>query len=287
MLTATTPAPVTPPPLSVKQLFPRLIRKWSRIFSVFVQDALTYRAVAVIWILTDTIPTLVMPLIWLASFHGRSNIAGYDPSQITAYYLILLAVGNFVTCHQMWEIAQDIKDGKFSAFLLRPFGYQAYNYLGFLAWRIMRTVLFLPVFLLAAWLFRGTLHFADYHPDGYFLLALVLGHFVSFCITYPVGLLALYVVETRSLFNFWFIPLVIFNGQVAPIALFPASFRWLAEALPFRYTIAFPTELFLGRLTTEQIHSGLLHQVGWIIGGLCLSTLLWRGGLKRFTGIGL
>lgn len=267
--------------------FRSLYRKWSRIFSVFVQDALTYRAVAVIWILTDTIPTLVMPLIWLASYHGRSNIAGYDKNQITAYYLVLLAVGNFVTCHQMWEMAQDIKEGRFAAFLLRPFSYMSYNYLGFLAWRIIRTLLFLPIFALTAWLFRDTLQFGDYRPDGYFFLALLLGHFVSFFTTYPLGLVALYVVETRSLYNFWYIPLIIFNGQVAPLAMFPESARQFAELLPFRYTVAFPTEVFLGRMSVAQIQNGLLHQVGWIIAGYIVSVVLWRNGLKRFTGVGL
>lgn len=246
-----------------------------------------YRAVAVIWILTDTIPTLVMPLIWLASFHGRSEIAGYNPGELSAYYLVLLAIGNFVTCHAMWEIAQEIKEGKFAAFLLRPVSYMAYHYLGYLAWRIIRVGLFVPVFCVAAYFFRGTLDLSHIHADGYFFLALFLGHLTSFFITYPLGLIALYVVETRSLFNFWYIPLVIFNGQVAPLAMFPDYARNLAELLPFRYTVAFPTELFLGRLTTAEIHTGLLHQLGWIAAGYVVSVLLWRGGLKRFTGVGL
>lgn len=248
---------------------------------------MTYRAVAVIWILTDTVPTLVMPLIWLASFHGRAVIAGYAPDQITAYYLVLLAVTNFVTCHQFWEMAADIKEGRFSSFLLRPFSYMAYNYLGFVAWRVMRTLMFVPIFCVAAFLFRHNLHVADYRADGYFLLALLLGQTVSFCITYPFGLLALYFVETRSLFNFWYIPLVIFNGQVAPLALFPLYARRLAEYLPFRYTLAFPTELFLGRLSQSEINHGLLCQLDWIAVGYVISVLLWRNGLKRFTGVGL
>lgn len=262
-------------------------RKWGRIFSVFVQDALIYRAVAVVWILTDTIPTLVMPLIWFASFHGRSEIAGYNPGELSAYYLVLLAIGNFVTCHTMWEIAADIKEGKFAAFLLRPVSYMGYHYLGYLAWRIMRLTLFVPVFCVAAYLFRGSLDLSHIQPGGYFFLALFLGHLCSFFITYPLGLLALYVVETRSLFNFWYIPLVIFNGQVAPLAMFPPYARALAELLPFRYTVAFPTELFLGRLSTAQIHSGLLHQAFWVVFGYGLSVFLWRNGLKRFTGVGL
>ena len=262
-------------------------RKWARIFAVFAQDALAYRAVAVIWILTDTIPTLVMPLIWKASFNGRETIGDFTPGEMTAYYLIVLGVTNVVQCHQMWEIGADIKEGRFSAYLLRPFSYCAMCYLGFLAWRILRTILFVPIFATAAFLFRDALRWEDVHVGGPFLLALAGGHLVSFFITYPFGLLALYFVETRSLFNFWYIPLMIFNGQVAPLALFPEGMRAVAEWVPFRYTVSFPAEVLLGRVPPDAFWRGIGMQGVWIAVGYAAAVALWRGGLKRYTGVGL
>lgn len=275
------PAERTPPPLS------REARKWWRIFAVYAQDALMYRATALVWILTDTIPLLIMPLLWLSAYNGRREIAGFGPSQMTAYYLILLGVTNIIQCHAMWEIATDIKEGRFSAYLLRPFSYCAMNYLGFLSWRILRTVLFLPLFAIAAYLFRHSLTWDAYYYGWEFWTAILLGHFVSFFITYAFGLLALYFVETRSLFNFWYMPLILFSGQFAPLALFPPAARRLADILPYRYTVALPTEIFLGKLSGDDAHYGLLIQLAWIAGAYVLGVLLWRGGVKRFTGVGL
>jgi ABC-2 type transport system permease protein len=287
-------AATTPPysretaPASVPLLAPlRAARKWARIYSVFVQDALAYRAVAFVWILTDTIPALVMPLLWLASYNGRAQIAGFAPAQITAYYLVLLFITNLVQCHVMWEMAQDIKEGRFSAYLIRPFSYGAMQYLSFLAWRVMRTILFLPVFFLAAFFFRSYLRWEDYQIGWPFFASVVLGHFVSFFVTYCVGLLALYFVETRSLFNFWYMPLIIFSGQLAPLAMFPPQLQVIARLLPFRYTVALPTEIFLGRLSPAQIQQGLMYQLLWIALAVGIGNLLWRHGLKRFTGVGL
>ena len=265
----------------------RSVSKWARMLSVFIQDALMYRAVAVVWILTDTIPALVMPLLWLHSFNGRSHIAGFDPSQLTAYYLVLLFNTNLIQCHVHWDMAQDIKEGRFSAYLIRPFSYQGMQYLGFLGWRAMRTTLFLPIFLGAAFFFRAYLRWDDYQISGAFFLSVVLGHLVSFFITYALGLLALYFVETRSLFNFWYMPLIIFSGQIAPIEMFPKVIQTVTYMLPFRYTIALPTEIFLGRLSPAQIQQGLLIQGGWIVIAYVLGAVLWRKGLKRFTGVGL
>lgn len=256
-------------------------------FTVFTQDALAYRAVAFVWILTDTIPATVMPLVWLAAYNGRGEIRGFSPSDMTAYYLVLLGVTNMVQCHVMWEMATDIKEGRFSSFLIRPFSYCATQYLGFLSWRAMRTILFVPIFCFALFLFRGNLHWEAYYFGAWFWVSVVLGHFVSFFITYALGLLALYFVETRSLFNFWYMPLILFSGQVAPVALFPENLRRIAEFLPFRYTIALPTEIFLGRVTGEAITRGLLLQLAWIAAAFIIGQMLWRGGLKRFTGVGL
>ena len=282
MALSATPAFPAPPPLSPA----RLVRKWARLFGVNLQDGLAYRAVAVIWILTDTVPSVIQPLLWQSAFNGRAAIAGFGASQITAYYLVLLGVTNLVQCHQMWEMAGDIREGRFSSYLVRPISYCAMNYLSFISWRLMRTTLFLPIFVLAAFLFRHTLRWDDCHPTGWFFLSLVLGHLVSFFVTYALGLLSLYFVETRSLFNLWYVPRFIFSGEIAPLAFFSPAMQQIAGVLPFRYTISLPTEIFLGQLTPAALRHGLLMQVVWIVIGYVVGVLLWRNGLKRFTGVG-
>jgi len=282
---AALPAPntATAPPFSPL----REARKWGRMFAVFAQDALAYRAVAVIWLLTDVIPTLTNALIWLSAFRNQDRVAGFDKGGLVAYFLTILVVTNFVQCHQMWEIAADIKEGRFSAYLLRPFSYRAMSYLGFLAWRILRTVLAIPFLIGAAFAFRGLLSPEMFHFTPAFWLTLVLGHFVSFFVTYAFGLSALYLVETRSLFNFWYIPVVLFNGQFAPISAFPPVAQALANILPFRYTVALPAEVLLGRMTPAQVQHGIGMQVGWVVASYLLGIALWRHGTKRFTGVGL
>jgi len=61
----------------------------------------------------------------------------------------------------------------------------------------------------------------------------------------------------------------------------------IAQILPFRYTLAFPTEIFLGRLPPGEVAAGIGIQGAWIVGAYLLGHVLWRFGLKRFTGVGL
>src|SRR5947207_13089251 len=143
--------------MAVTKRAPNALRAWSTVFSVFFQDSLTYRSQALIWMMTDTVPAVLMPLVWLAAYNGRAAIAGFRPPDIVAYYLTTLALGNFMTAQIMWDIASDIREGRFSIYLTRPFGYMAFQYAGNLAWRLMRVRLFLPIFLLLLVFFHSLL----------------------------------------------------------------------------------------------------------------------------------
>lgn len=53
----------TAPPISLL----RPLVKWFHVYAIFFQDALVYRATAFIWLMTDTVPAIIMPLLWLSS----------------------------------------------------------------------------------------------------------------------------------------------------------------------------------------------------------------------------
>ena len=265
-------------------------RKWQALLKIAVQDGLAYKANLVIWIMTDVTTAVVMPLIWLASYNGRAQIHGYTPSQMVLYYLVMLSLTGFIESHVMWDMASDVKQGKFNVYLIRPVSYLVSTFAGNLGWRVMRTVLAVPIFALVAFAFRRylpDLGAGHYHWGLVFWLSVILGHLVSFSITYAFGLLALWLYETRSLFNFYYLPLIIFSGQLAPISLLPATWRAGIYWLPFPYTLAFPTDVFLGKLDTGQIEGRLLMQVVWIALGLLSSWGLWRGGVRRFVAFGI
>ena len=265
-------------------------RKWRALVGMFVQDGLAYKANLVIWIMTDVVTAVTMPLIWLASYNGRAQIHGFAPSQMVTYYLVMLSLTGLIESHIMWDMAADVKSGKFNIYLIRPLSYLMYMYASNLGWRIMRTLLAVPIFALVAFAFRHylpDLGAGHYHMGPVFWLSVVLGHWVSFAITYAFGLLALWLYETRSLFNFYYLPLIIFSGQLAPLALLPRGLQDFVRWTPFPYTLAFPTSVFLGKVEGVQIEIGLAGQVVWIVLGLLLAAWLWRGGLRRFTAFGI
>lgn len=265
----------------------RRARAYYTIFQVLLQDALAYRAQAVIWLLVDTVPALVLPLVWLAAFNGRAEIQGFAPSQIVAYYLLVLLLTNFMVSHILWDIANDIKEGRLSIYLTRPLGYLTYQYLSNLAWRLMRTLLFIPILGVAIWLFRGYLRWEGYHIEPAFWLAVLLGHLLSFLMTFSLGTIALFLVQARDVYNFFYMFAGILAGQTIPLAMLPPWLQTAAHLLPFRYTIGFPVEIFLGRARGAAVWQGLVIETVWIGLVALLANVLWRRGLRHYTAVGI
>ena len=54
------------------------LRKWRAIFGIYFQDGLAYRASGLIWILTDLVTAVTMPLVWANASKGSATIAGYN-----------------------------------------------------------------------------------------------------------------------------------------------------------------------------------------------------------------
>ncbi len=262
-------------------------RKLRAVFGIHVQGMLAYRAQAFIWIMTDIIPALIMPAVWLASFNGRPDIVGFDPKQLVMYYIVMAALTSFVISHVMWDMANEIREGQLSAKLVRPFSYYQYMFVGNLAWRIMRTLFFIPIMAVGALLYRHYLDITSLHASGLFWACLLGGHLLSFALTFTLGVLALFFQEARSIYNVYYVPMLFLSGQMVPIAMLPAWCRDISQWMPFEYTLALPTNVLLGRITDAQAVQGLGVQLAWFVLVTVLGAMLWRRGLRSYTAVGM
>lgn len=263
-------------------------RKWWAVFSIYFQDGLAYRASGLIWIMTDLTTAVTMPLVWAtASKATGASIGGFSTSDFVLYYLCMLLLGSFITSHMMWEIATEIKEGQFTVALVRPIDYFQFTFIRNLAWRIIRTSLFAPMFVLLLWAYKGLLGEAHVNLSWVFWASFLLGHLVSFTFVYMMAMLALFVQEVFSIFELYYVPMLFLSGQLFPIALLPDWARTVAKLFPFYFTTGAPTEILVGRLQGEAATGALLWQVGWVVFATVAAKVLWRRGLRAYTGVGM
>ena len=59
-----------------------------------------------------------------------------------------------------------------------------------------------------------------------------------------------------------------------------------ADILPFRWMLAFPVELLLGRLTSRELLIGIGAQLFWLAAGYLTLQLIYRAGIRRYAAFG-
>ncbi len=262
------------------------LRKAKALFAIYFQESLAYRASGLIWVMTDVTTAVTMPLVWAtAAKHGK--IAGFGTGDFVLYYLCMLLVQCFALSHLMWDVAVEIKEGQFTNTLLRPVNWTMLMFVRNLAWRIFRPILFLPFFLLFLLLYRGYLGDAHVVLGPAFFLSVALGHLVSFVLALAVAMVALFTTEAMSIFELYYLPMMLLSGNVFPIAVLPGWAQSVAHALPFYATVGAPTEILVGRTPSAQVPSVLLTQVVWIVIGYAVYRWLWTKGLRHYSGVGM
>jgi ABC-2 type transport system permease protein len=263
-------------------------RKWLALFGIYFQETFAYRASMVIWILTDIVTSVTMPLVWIhTNTLQQGPIQGFNQQGIVLYYLCNLLIIMFVTSHIMWDLAMEIKEGQFTAYLLRPFSIFQLTFVRNLTWRLLRTALCFPIFLFFLWAFRGYLEGAEMYVGPWFWICLILGHLVSFFTVYALAMIALIVQEAHSLFELYYVPMLFLSGQLFPISMLPDWARNLSYAFPFYFTAGLPTEVLVGKVSSSEAPTFALMQLGWIAVGAIAGRILWNVGRKHYTAVGM
>jgi len=101
-----------------------------------------------------------------------------------------------------------------------------------------------------------------------------------------IGTLALYVDSAMSVFDLWLGIHFVLSGYLVPLELLPSWVEPIAMALPFRYTLAFPVELLIGKMSLDVGLSHLGVQWMFVVALGISAALFWRAGMRRFVAFG-
>ncbi|HEX2185825.1 MAG TPA: ABC-2 family transporter protein, partial [Chloroflexota bacterium] len=115
--------------------------------------------------------------------------------------------------------------------------------------------------------------------------ALLLAYLVQFVVTWTVALAAFWFVRIEAIYVAFVLLLRFLSGQLAPLSLFPGWVQTVAWLSPFRWMLAFPTELLLGRLSPAEALHGLGMQLVWSVASVALLALCWGAAVCRYTAV--
>lgn len=247
---------------------------------------LQYRVALLIWLISQVLDPVIYLVVWSTVSAGSGGaVGGYTPGDFAAYFLALMVINNITYSWIMHEYEYRVREGTLSAALLRPLHPIHADLADNLASKMISTPLMIVLAVVLAFVFRPTVRLVPWAAAA-FIPAVLLAYLLRFLVEWSLALAAFWTTRVSALNQVYYVALLFLSGQVAPLPLFPGAVQSLAAALPFRWMIAFPLELLLGRLSPAQALAGFAAQAGWILAALILVRFAWRLGLRRYSAVG-
>ncbi len=247
-----------------------------------------YRSHMVVSLFVGPVLFLVQVFIWSAVFSGRETVHGLTLEQMITYYAVVAVINYFIFDFADWNLQMLIRSGKFLTFLLRPVSHRYFALSQKVGHRSLGLWLELtPVVLIFIFLFHINLRPA--YPI-WALISIALSFLMMFLVNYCIGMAAFWLTNTDGIRRMFMILRDVCAGMFIPLSFFPEMLQKVMFVLPFQFITYVPTRVFIGSYELAGFTMTIPQIVGLQVIAVCcmwfVSELLWRMGIRRFTGVG-
>ncbi len=245
-----------------------------------------YRAAMAIWMISRILEPVIYVVVWstVARAQGGS-VGGRTPEDFAAYYIVLMVVNQLTFTWIMHEFEFRVRTGSLSALLLKPVHPIHQDIASNVAYKIITVIILVPAALVMTFLFDPAFTFSI-RSALLFVPSLVLAFLTRFFLEWTLALAAFWTTRVAAINQVYFVLGLFLSGRIAPTGLLPDWARTLADILPFKWTLAFPTELMLGTLSPADVQNGFAALGFWLIASTIVLKFVWARGVKAYSAVG-
>lgn len=262
--------------------------KYRRAFALGMQQALEYRVNFLLHLTSSFFQIFIQLFLWTAVYRstGGGILFGYTYQQMMLYTVIAGLLNRLVRTGFESEVAEDIKSGGLSKYIVRPVGHFTYRLSVFLGLKSAQTGL-VSLLLLAAAVAVARLTGLPIPPSQlvWFVPAFLLAFVINFILFYAVSAIGFWLSDIGFFFEAVRIVFILLSGGIFPLSVFGRAER-LFIWLPFRYTINFPVDVLTGRVAGREAFAGIAAQLLWIALLFGISRIVWSRGMRKFVAVG-
>lgn len=223
--------------------------------------------------------------VWAGIYRleGIDTLQGYTFDQMLSYQVWVMIVGFLALGFNGMNLAEEIRLGRISAYLLYPFGFWPFQAASFLAFQGLQ-LLVACVTLAGVW----AMGWVQVQPLALFqgvALAACVGLF-WFQANFLIGILAFWLEETWVLRVMLVTISQFFSGALIPLELFPVPLVQALNLSPFPYLTYVPVRVLMGNYEGSlSLAFGIL--LLWTLLVFGLARWVWQQGIKNYTGAGI
>ena len=261
--------------------------KYIAYFRVSFYDLMAYKADFVIYIIANMVFFFIYFALWknIYQVNGISDIHSYSLVNTITYFFVTSFIFRLDPGGAMY-LNETIWNGSFTNDLIKPWSAIFVDVLFTLAELSVRVLLYLPFCL---FIFIVAYQYIDL-PTAlnfiYFLVTIFLGIFLNIFFFEIFHALCFHYGDQEANINLIVYVIAFPAGGFFPLAFLPETLRSIANVLPFRFLFDTPANIFLGKLSSAEILSAWGQMILWILVFFIIFYLIFKSGLKKYTGTG-
>lgn len=258
------------------------IIKTAKVFlSTYYAYMLEYRAELFLWMLSSSLPFIMMGIWMEASVKGQFAL---NTLQFARYFLAVFLVRSITPTWVIFDFEREVVEGTLSPKLLQPIDPVWHHVAEHIAERCARLPFVFGLILFYFVLYPQAFWFPNLGNFLLFLIVVLMAFALRFLIQYTLALFAFWTERASAIEQLWLLPYMFLSGITAPLEVFPELVGQIVLWTPFPYLINFPVSLLVG--LPVDIGRGLLAMFAWGVIFFGLNRWLWRKGLKQYSGMG-
>jgi ABC-2 type transport system permease protein len=273
---------------------------WWTILRIALEERLVYRVDFALGTLMRFLPIITQIFFWWAVFEavraaGEAGVVGgYTLDQMIAYLLLTTLGRAFSSMPGLSSgIALQIRNGEIKKYLIQPVDMIGFMLLQRVAHKLAYYSVAIVPFAIVFSIVGATGYFQGVLLDGQTLAAVVAALVMSFLLGFfletALGLIGFWFLEVTSLLFVYMLLSFFLSGHMFPLDLLPEepiNFQAIVRYSPFQYLAYFPAAVLLGKVKGTELAIGLWVEAGWIVFFMIAGRLMWRLGLRRYSGYG-
>lgn len=265
---------------------PQRLRIIRRLVIIDFTGALIYRAEFVMFMVSTVLAPAISLIVWRAALANGADLP-VDAEYLTTYFVLLGIVSMLTSSWTSGFLAQEIRLGLVSKWLVRPGSTHFNGIANNLSEKLIKAVALSPMIAVLWWFFRDAVVLPD-DPLRWvlFLTSIVAAAVMVFAMDVLVGSLAFWIDDIGGIDYARGLLAGILRGQLVPLALLPAWSQDVVEVQPFRFTLSFSLEIVVGGLSARDLGAGMVMQLVYPVLAVLVARAVWRRGLRAYTAVG-
>jgi len=262
------------------------MNKYWAVFKINWQKSFEYRADFTGHIGMGVITFVVMYFVWSAVFKNQTYFRGYTFSAMMTYVLLTKFLHFTSRGNIGRQMANEIKEGGLSAYLIKPVSYLRWWFSAFLADRSFEFLVRLGMIIIFFFVLPNVIIFSGVGRFLLFLSFLVVSLIINYMINVLVASFAFWVTDVRLFRQAMLMIFEFLGGSLVPLDVMPLFLKNFSLLLPFQFTTFFPIKIYQGSLNASQVLNGILLAIGWMFILAVILGFFWIKGVKRYEAIG-